>query len=92
MNTPEIRFPEFYEEWQSTKLGKYFERLTQVSTIQDQHPVLTSARNGLIRQDKYFEESRLGKRPNIGFNVILNHLKLCNNNMHFATMIYDYCK
>ena len=70
MNTPEIRFPEFYEEWQSTKLGKYFERLTQVSTIQDQHPVLTSARNGLIRQDKYFEESRLGKRPNIGFNVI----------------------
>lgn len=70
MNTPEIRFPEFDGKWQPTRLGKYFERLTQVSTVQDQYPVLTSSRNGLVRQDKYFEESRLSKRPNIGFNVL----------------------
>lgn len=70
---PKLRFPEFLNAkgWSKTPLGILIEELRQKSTLQDEFEVLTSARNGLIRQREYYENNeRVSGRDNIGFNVI----------------------
>lgn len=52
-------------------LGKFIEEFRKNSTVQDEYEVLTSARSGLVRQkDYYYDNDRITKRDNIGFNII----------------------
>ncbi len=69
---PKIRFPEFRKdgEWKNEKLEKYIEELRSRSSIQKEYEVLTSSRNGLVRQADYYDKSRLLERDNLGFNII----------------------
>ncbi|WP_214644963.1 restriction endonuclease subunit S [Tritonibacter litoralis] len=59
-----------FKHWIETSIGSHILEVQEKSEIQDQYPVLTSSRGGLVRQDEYFEESRLSKRNNIGFNIL----------------------
>jgi len=69
---PKLRFPEHQdtEEWNIKQLGKYIEEFSKTSTVQDEFEVLTSARDGLVRQKDYYDNNRITERDNIGFNII----------------------
>lgn len=69
---PRLRFPEFRDagEWKQKKLGRLIEEYREKSTKQDEFEVLTSAREGLVRQRDYYDNSRITERNNIGFNII----------------------
>lgn len=66
----QLRFPEFQEKWKEQKIDKFIDEHNEKTTTQDQYEVLTSARFGLISQEDYFENERISKRDNIGFNII----------------------
>lgn len=59
-----------FPEWELSELGKFIDEYKDKSTVENQHRVLTSARTGLIPQDEYFEEGRLSRKDNLGFNIV----------------------
>ena len=61
----------FKIEWDETTLSQWLIEYKEKSTIQNQHRIFTSSKSGLIPQDKYFENSRISDRNNIGFHIIL---------------------
>lgn len=69
---PQLRFPEFRcsDGWKKMALGNFIEEYRENSTIQDEFEVLTSARDGLIRQKDYYDNNRITERDNMGFNII----------------------
>lgn len=69
---PALRFPEFQNagEWSNSLLGKYIEEFQKKSFVQNEFEVLTSSREGLIRQREYYNNDRITERDNIGFNII----------------------
>ena len=69
---PKIRFPNFQSttEWKICPLSDFIEEYREKSTYQDEYEVLTSARNGLIRQREYHDNERITERNNVGFNII----------------------
>ncbi len=69
---PRLRFPEFRDagEWKEKKLGSLIEEYREKTTKQDEFEVLTSAREGLVRQRDYYDNSRITERNNVGFNII----------------------
>lgn len=57
--------------WKKEPLGNWIEEFREKSTVNDQHPVLTSSRNGLILQSEYYGEAgRITSRDNVGFHVV----------------------
>lgn len=56
--------------WKLETIGEWLEEYREKSTIQNQHEVLTSARQGLIPQSQYYGKSRITGRDNVGFHVI----------------------
>ncbi|WP_105255653.1 restriction endonuclease subunit S [Pseudoalteromonas sp. T1lg75] len=68
---PKIRFPEFNSDWETSTLSNAILEKKEKSSVQDQHEILTSSRNGLVRQTDYYDgNERITSRENIGFNVI----------------------
>ncbi|HCQ2958329.1 TPA: restriction endonuclease subunit S, partial [Escherichia coli] len=69
---PKLRFPNFQgtTEWKICPLGDFIEEYRKKSTYQDEYDVLTSARNGLIKQREYYDNERITERNNVGFNII----------------------
>lgn len=68
--TVKKRFAGFGGEWEEVKLSEWIVEYKEKSTVQDQHDVYTSSRNGLVLQSEYFGNSRILERDNIGFHVI----------------------
>lgn len=60
------------EGWRVQSIGNWIAERREKTTVQDQYPVLTSSRNGLVLQTDYYGENRLTKRDNRGFHVIPN--------------------
>jgi type I restriction enzyme, S subunit len=69
---PRLRFPEFRgaREWEERALGSVIEEFREQSQVQDEYELLTSARNGLVRQREYFDNNRIADRDNVGFNIL----------------------
>ena len=57
------------EEWPNNTLGKIIEFHNEKSTINNEYPVLTSARSGLVFQTEYFED-QVTREENAGYNII----------------------
>lgn len=71
MNVPNLRFKEFTDEWQYIKLQKFISIYKEQSTIENQYPMLTSSKQGLIFQkDYYSNDARITNRSNIGYNIL----------------------
>lgn len=68
--TGKQRFAGFEGEWKLYQLGDYLEEYKEKSSRNDQYEVLTSSRNGLVKQSEYFADNRITQRENVGFNVI----------------------
>jgi type I restriction enzyme S subunit len=67
-----LRFTEFKdtEKWKENQIGRLIEVYRETSTTQDEYEVLTSARNGLVKQRDYYNNDRITERDNVGFNII----------------------
>ncbi|MGP6443475.1 restriction endonuclease subunit S [Rahnella aceris] len=68
--TGKKRLPGFEGEWIVQPLGNWLKEYKNKSSENDQYEVLTSSRNGLVLQSKYFENNRISSRDNIGFNIL----------------------
>ncbi len=59
------------EDWEVIKLGSIIEESTLKSSVENQLPVLTSSRRGLMYQTDYYNEQNvIFNKNNIGFNIL----------------------
>ena len=59
-----------YPEWEEKKLGDYIVEYKEKTTENNQYPVLTSAREGIILQKDYFKDRQVTTDDNIGYHII----------------------
>ena len=69
-NMPEIRFKGFTDVWEQRKLDKLLEQYTEVTTINNQYPALTSSRKGIFFQTEYFAGNQIASLNNVGYNIV----------------------
>ena len=72
--TGKVRFKTAYGEdfskWEESQLGKYIIEYTEKTIENNQYPVLTSSRNGIVLQTDYFKNIQVTTKENIGYHVI----------------------
>jgi type I restriction enzyme, S subunit len=59
-----------YPDWKSIRLGNIVSECKKKSISENEAPVFTSSRRGLLFQTDYFGENRLTERSNVGFNIV----------------------
>ena len=69
-NVPEIRFKGFTDAWEQRKLDRLLEQYTEVTTINNQYPALTSSRKGIFFQTEYFAGNQIASQNNVGYNIV----------------------
>ncbi|MCI2901865.1 restriction endonuclease subunit S [Staphylococcus hominis] len=70
-NTPELRFPEFKNEWSKLTMNDFLIEDKQYGTQKDTNfPIVTSSRQGLYIQNKYFEGDRSFANENVTFSIV----------------------
>lgn len=57
------------EKWSFEKLGKYLIQYHEVTTQNNQYPVLTSSRRGIFLQSEYYN-SEVASDDNTGYNIV----------------------
>ena len=67
---PELRFPGFTDPWEQHKLGDYLIQYTEITTQNNQYPVLTSSRKGLFFQTDYYDGNQIASKDNTGYNIV----------------------
>lgn len=67
---PELRFPGFTDAWEQRKLGGYLIQYTEITTQNNQYPVLTSSRKGLFFQTDYYDGNQIASKDNTGYNIV----------------------
>ena len=67
---PKLRFPGFTEPWEQHKLGDYLIQYTEITTQNNQYPVLTSSRKGLFFQTDYYDGNQIASKDNTGYNIV----------------------
>lgn len=59
-----------YPAWEEKVLGEYIIEYNEKTTENNQYPVLTSSRKGMVLQTDYFKYSNATTEDNIGYNII----------------------
>ena len=59
-----------YPEWEEKKLGNFIVEYKEKTTVENQYPVLTSSRSGLMFQTDYFKDRQVTTEDNIGYHII----------------------
>ena len=67
---PELRFPGFTDAWEQRKLGGDLIQYTEITTQNNQYPVLTSSRKGLFFQTDYYDGNQIASKDNTGYNIV----------------------
>ena len=67
---PKLRFPGFTDAWEQRKLGDYLIQYTEITTQNNQYPVLTSSRKGLFFQTDYYDGNQIASKDNTGYNIV----------------------
>lgn len=67
---PEIRFTGFTDDWEQRKLGDYIVPFSEVTTENNQYPVLTSSRRGIFLQTDYYDGHQIASADNTGYNIV----------------------
>lgn len=57
-------------EWEETTVGKCVSEYVEKTTIENQYPLLTSARSGLMLQSEYYSNNQVTTNENVGYNVL----------------------
>ena len=66
---PKLRFKEFSGDWEEKKLGNYLIQYTDITTVNNQYPPLTSSRRGIFLQEEYFNK-QVASKDNTGYNIV----------------------
>ena len=56
--------------WEQRKLGEYIIEYTEVTTVNNQYPPLTSSRKGIFLQKEYFAGNQIASCDNTGYNIV----------------------
>ncbi len=67
---PEIRFAGFTDDWEQRKLEKHIIEYHEVTTENNQYPVLTSSRKGIFLQTDYYSGNQVASADNTGYNIV----------------------
>ncbi|MEC1718452.1 restriction endonuclease subunit S [Schinkia azotoformans] len=67
---PEIRFTGFTDNWEQRNLGDYIVPFSEVTTENNQYPVLTSSRKGIFLQTDYYDGHQIASADNTGYNIV----------------------
>lgn len=67
--TGEIRLNGFNKEWKEVRLSNVLLEENEITTINNQYPVLTSSRQGLFLQSEYFKK-QVASQDNVGYKII----------------------
>lgn len=59
-----------YPNWKKEKLDNILEFESERTKVENEYPVLTSSRNGLILQSEYYKEGKTFADSNIGYFII----------------------
>lgn len=59
-----------FPEWGIVRLSSVLEERKGKTITENEFDVLTSSRNGLMKQSEYYSEGRITERSNIGFHII----------------------
>ena len=59
-----------FPDWEEKPLSRMLTVYQQKSKVENEYEVLTSSRNGLVKQSDYYGEGRITERSNTGFHVI----------------------
>lgn len=59
-----------FPKWDNKRMGSLISEYKCKTTKENEWPVMTSSRSGLVLQREYYGENRLTERSNIGFNII----------------------
>lgn len=71
----ELRFEDgsdkSFSNWKEKKLGDLIVEYKKKSTVNNQYPVLTSSKRGLMLQSEYYsDDNPISERDNLGFNIL----------------------
>jgi len=66
---PELRFKGFSGKWVEKRLGEVIEERNEKTTINNQYPILTSSKEGIFFQEKYFSK-QTASETNIGYKIV----------------------
>lgn len=67
---PKIRFKGYNDDWEQRELGEYIIEYTEVTTVNNQYPPLTSSRKGIFLQKEYFAGNQIASCDNTGYNIV----------------------
>ncbi len=56
-------------EWEENNVKNCIKEYVEKTTVENQYPILTSARTGLMLQSEYYSKSQITTNDNIGYNV-----------------------
>ncbi|WP_317167222.1 restriction endonuclease subunit S [Chryseobacterium bernardetii] len=65
-----VRFKEFTDNWELKTLSDVLVKFEETTTINNQHPILTSARTGIFFQKDYFDGNEVASKDNRGYNIV----------------------
>jgi type I restriction enzyme S subunit len=59
-----------FPKWQKQRLGDFLIKHDEKNTINNQYPILTSSRLGILLQSEYYNGNEVASSNNIGYNVV----------------------
>lgn len=68
--TPRLRFSGYNDAWEQRRLGDYIVPFSEVTTENNQYPVLTSSRKGIFMQTDYYDGHQIASADNTGYNIV----------------------
>ncbi|BBD91165.1 restriction endonuclease subunit S [Staphylococcus caprae] len=70
-----------YPNWNEEKLGNLIDEVNEKTILNNQYPLLSSTKNGLLTQEEYFKK-QIGSKENKGYKILrLNQLVLSPQNL-----------
>lgn len=57
-------------EWENTAIAPYLCEYIEKTVVPNQHPILTSARKGLMLQTEYYSNRQVTTEDNVGYHVL----------------------
>ena len=69
-NTPNLTFKGFTDDWEQRKLEDHIIEYHEVTTKNNQYPVLTSSRKGIFLQTEYYSGNQVASDDNTGYNIV----------------------
>ena len=89
MNVPELRFPEFVEDWEVKKLGDILEPTNERTSINNEYEIISSTKKGLYLQSEYFNKN-IASENNIGYKILrLNEIVFSPQNLWLGNINFN---